>query len=203
MQRILTGFLLLALGSVWPAFAAPLPLYDLDPAHTRVTYRVSHLGFSMMPGTMHDIKGTVAFDPERVEESMLDVTINAKAITMNHGVLDEKLQGKEFFNTVQFPEITFKSTKVERKGTAKGTVTGNLTFLGVTKPVTLKVTFNKKAFSKYTGGDVVGFSASGKINRSDFGMKAYLPDVGDQVTLYIEAEAHVHKDEPTDNSRKN
>ncbi len=163
--------------------------YVFDSSHTRVQYRISHLGFSDMPGMFSNIKGTLNFDPTMPEQSTVEAVINASDVTMNNTVLDGKLKGKDFFNVAKFPTITFNSTNVIREGSAKGSVEGKVTFLGVTRPVTLDVTFNKKAFSKYAGSDVVGFTAYTKINRSDFGMKYLLPDVGDTVTIRIDVEA--------------
>ncbi len=184
MFRIIILFLSLSTAA-W----ANAPLYEIDPSHTRVLYGISHLGYSQMPGSFNDIKGTLRFDPERAETSEVDITINAKSVSMYHDVLDKKLLGKDFFNTDKFPKITFKSTEVKITDRDRGEVTGDLTFLGVTKPVTLKVKFNKKGFNEYAGAEMVGFSARGKIKRSDFGMDGYLPHIGDDVSLRIEVEA--------------
>jgi len=188
MFRYLVLFLVMSTA----AFAAA-PLYEIDPGHTRVLYRISHLGFSEMPGRFNDIKGTVHFDPADVSTAAVDITINAASVSMDHDVLDKKLLGKEFFNVEQYPTITFKSTAVEKTGEKRGTVTGDLTFLGVTKPVTLNVRFNKKGWNEYMGSEQVGFTAWGKIKRSDFGFTAYAEHLGDTVPLRIEVEAYAPK----------
>ena len=182
---------LLALLFTAPALAQQTPVYEIDPGHTRVAVTVNHLGFSKMPGFFYDVTGMLRFDPHDVGQSALDVKINAKAFTMGHLVLDKKLRGPEYFNTAQYPTIRFRATHVETTGMETGDVTGNLTFLGVTRPVTLHVRFNRKAWDQYTNADKVGFTAWGKINRSDFGMKTLLPDVGDEVKLRISVEAYV------------
>jgi polyisoprenoid-binding protein YceI len=181
-------------------FASPVraETYNLDAGHTRVQYRVNHLGFSDMPGIFNDIKGTLNFDPTNPEASTIDATINASSVTMNNTMLDGKIKGGDFFNVAKFPTITFKSTGVNREGSAKGSVEGKLTFLGVTRPVTLDVTFNKKAWDKYAGAEAVGFTAYAKIHRSDFGMKYLLPDVGDDVTIRIDVEALKAKSDGVD-----
>lgn len=180
---LMTTILMLA------APAAMAATYEVDPGHTRVIYHVKHLGFSNFYGHFNAITGMIDFDPEKPESGKVDITIDANSVSMDHDVLDEKLKGKEYFNTAKFPTITFKSTEVEKTGPASGHVTGNLTLLGVTKPVTLDVTFNNKAMNNYSKTMMVGFSATAKILRSDFGMKATLPAVGDEVILTIEAEA--------------
>lgn len=182
---ILTAFLAWGIAGM-PASAAD---YVIDPSHTRVEYRVSHLGFSFMPGRFSDVTGNIAFDPQKPEESQVNVLINALAVSMDDKTLDEKLKGPQFFNASKYPLIAFKSTEVKKNGINTGTMTGDVTLLGVTKPITLKVKFNKKGWNKYAGAEAVGFTAWGKLRRSDFGMKAYIPDVGDEVTLRIAVEA--------------
>ena len=185
------SFAVVALGAL--TFAALTPAhaetYVLESGHTRAEFRVSHLGFSEMPGMFSDIKGRLEFDPAKPEQGSIEATINANSVTMNHAVLDGKLKGKDFFNTAKYPTITFKSTDIDRDGSASGTIKGNLTMLGVTRPVTLDVTFSKKAWNKYAGAEAVGFTAFTKIHRSDFGMKYLLPDVGDDVTIRLDVEA--------------
>lgn len=190
MVRVLALFvMLLSFGA--PAFAQEIPTYEIDPGHTRVSFTINHLGYSMMPGFFNDITGVIRFDPKDVGQSRVDVKIKTDSITMGHAVLDKKLREPEYFNTKQYPIIRFRGTRIETTGMETGILTGNLTFLGVTRPVELKVRFNKKAWNSYMNTDVIGFSATGKINRSDFGMKTSLPDVGDEVKLRISVEAFV------------
>lgn len=176
-----------------PVLPAQATVYVIDPGHTRVGYAISHLGFSNFPGRFNAVNGTIEFNPDRIEKSNVDVTIDVKSVSMDHDVLDKKLLAKDFFNADKYPTITFKSFDTQKTGMDRGVVTGDLTFLGVTKPVTLKVKFNKKGWNSYMGTEMVGFSATGKIRRSDFGMKSYLPDIGDEVKLYIEVEAQKPK----------
>lgn len=173
------------------AHAQQVTRYEIDPAHTRVVFTVKHLGFSWMPGVFNDITGTLNFNPADVSQSALDVKINAKSVSMGHKVLDKKLQEPQYFDTARYPVIRFRATHIETTGLETGNVTGNLTFLGITKPVKLHVRFNRKAWNTFMNTDVVGFTAWGKINRSDFGMKTMLPDVGDEVKLRIAVEAFV------------
>lgn len=169
-----------------PAFAADR--YEFDKSHTNIVFFVSHLGFSNMVGTFTDYDGTFTFDPKKAETSSIDVKIKPAGVRTSSTGLDEHLQKPDYFNAAQFPEITFKSTAIKTTGEKTGEVTGNLTMLGVTKPVVLNVTFNKIDRHPYTQDLVAGFSASTTVKRSEFGMKGGLPMVGDDVKIVIETE---------------
>ena len=103
---------------------------------------------------------------------------------------DKKLStGKDWFNSEEYPEIRFESTKIEMTGEKEGKVTGDLTFLGVTKPFTLDVILNDAmAMHPYSKKAAMGFSAKGTLKRSDWGMSHYVPNIGDEVELLIEVE---------------
>jgi polyisoprenoid-binding protein YceI len=186
MQRFFTALSLVLL----LAPAAHAETYHIDKDHTRVIYFVKHLGFSNFMGHFNDISGDIDFKQSNPEASKINVTINAKSVSMDTKVLDEHLQGADYFNTDKFPTITFKSTAITKTGKDTGTMTGNVTLLGVTKPVTLEIKFNQEGFNGFAKAAAVGFSAKGKISRSDFGMKTLVPLVSDQVDLLIEVEAH-------------
>ncbi len=169
-----------------PAFA--LDHYELDKEHTTIMFFVSHLGFSDMVGNFTAYDGTFQFDPAKPEESTLDVTIKPSGIRTSSAALDKDLQGEKFFNTEKFPAIRFVGTAVTVTGADSGDVTGRLTLLGVTRPVILHVHFNKADYHPLTQDFVAGFHAEATLKRSDFGMNAYLPMVGDKVRVDIQAE---------------
>jgi len=104
--------------------------------------------------------------------------------------LNTELQGEKFFNVAKFPTMQFKSTKVTTTGKNTGDVTGDFTMLGVTKPVTLHVTYNKSGIHPYSNNYISGFTADAKLKRSDFGMTAFQGAVGDEVTIHIEVEGN-------------
>ena len=164
--------------------------YNLDKPHTQIIFSVNHLGFTNSYGKFTDYAGTLNFDEAQPEKSNVDVTIQTSSLNMDDEKWNEHLKSKDFFNVVQFPTMTFKSTKVEVTGDHTANVTGDLTLLGVTKPVTLVVTHNKTG--KHPMKDIMasGFSATGTLKRSDFGMGYGVPMVGDEVKLIIEAEAY-------------
>jgi polyisoprenoid-binding protein YceI len=163
--------------------------YKLDATHTHVLFLVDHLGFSKMIGLFTDTSGTLSFDPAHVESSKLSVVIKTSSLESQLAVRDADLKGADWFNVTEFPEIKFVGTKFAKKDDKSGTITGDLTLLGITKPATLEVTFNKAGVRPTDKADTAGFSARGSLKRSDFGLKTYLPYIGDQVDLIIETEA--------------
>ncbi len=165
-----------------------LAYYEFDKTHTEIMFFIDHLGYSKKIGKFNDYSGGYWFDPENVEQSKIDVRIRTASVDTNVKELDVKLAGKDNFNSADFPEATFVSTKIEKTGNNTGKVTGDLTLMGVTKPVTLDVTFNKAAPFPFGDKFVSGFSARGKIFRSAFNYTNMLPMIGDEVDLVIEVE---------------
>ncbi len=177
-----------AAGTLSPAFAAPVS-YKIDPAHTAVAFIVNHIGFSNVIGSFNTVGGDISFDKDAVEKSTVNITIDAASIDTNHAKRDEHLRSPDFFNAKEFPKLTFKSSKIEKTGDKTGKLHGDLTMLGVTKPVVLDVTFNKDGVSPASKLETAGFSARGTVKRTDFGMKYGAPAVGDDIQLLIEIEA--------------
>lgn len=184
-----------ALSFVSPARAADR--YAFDTSHTYLLFFIDHLGFSETVGQFRKYGGGFTFDEKAPETSTVDVTLYPASISTASSELDAKLQTDAFFNSAKFPEIRFVSTRVEKTGVSTGKVTGNLTMLGVTKPVTLDVMFNKAGVHPYSKANVAGFRATGRLKRSDFGMAAYLPMIGDEVTFRFEVEG-VRQDAPAE-----
>ncbi|RBP07282.1 polyisoprenoid-binding protein YceI [Roseiarcus fermentans] len=176
-----------ALGVSAPAFAGAD--YKIDPSHTHVLFMVDHLGFSKMIGLFGDTTGAVAFDPANPAASKLSVDIKTASLQSQFGPRDTDLKGADWFNVAEFPDMTFVGKTFKKTGDKSGELTGDLTLLGVTKPVTLEVAFNKAGVRPTDKADAVGFSARGSLNRSDFGLKTYIPYIGDKVDLIIESEA--------------
>lgn len=163
--------------------------YLFDPLHTEVHFSVDHLGFSNPMGRFDTVHGGFTFDAKHPEKSTVDVTIDTKGVDMGASdTWNTALKSESFFNVKKFPTMTFKSTKIRKTGAKTGTVTGDLTLLGVTKPVTLKVTYNRSGTHPYNRNFIAGFSATAKLKRSDFGMTYGIPGVGDVVTIMIQVE---------------
>ena len=168
------------------AFAADS--YTIDPAHTYPHFAISHLGFSTMHGRFNSTSGKIAMDRKGTGSSV-EVTIATASIDTGFQKRDDHLRSADFLNAAEFPEITYKSTKIVFSGESAATVEGNLTMAGVTKPVTLNVGHIKCAVNPQSKKDVCGFDATAKIKRSDFGVKYALPNVGDDMALTFEVEA--------------
>ena len=165
--------------------------FNIDPAHTTVAFLVNHLGYSNMLGRFNTVEGEFELNEGDPAASKVSVKIMTESVDTNHAKRDEHLRSPDFFNSAEFPEMTFVSTSIEKTGDNSGTVTGDLTLLGVTKAVTMDVEFNKKAehpLPQYNGILTAGFSARGKLKRSDYGMKYALGGIGDEIELIIEAE---------------
>lgn len=170
------------------ALAAP-ETYTLDPTHTYPHFAVSHLGFSTMLGRFDKTSGKLTLD-RAAKTGSVDVTIESASLSTGMQKRDDHLRSPDFFNTAEFPKITYKSTAVKFKGDAPATVEGNLTLLGVTKPVTLTITAFKCGANPMSQKAMCGIDATAQMKRSDFGMKYGLPNVGDDLKLTFEVEAH-------------
>jgi len=182
------------------ATRAPSGRYTADMAHTSVNFRVDHIGLSHFTARFTRAEAELLFDPANPSACSVRAVIDAASLQTNYpepAKLDFDAQVEhEFLDAARYPKITFASTRVERTGTNTARVTGDLTLHGVTRPVTLAVTFN----GGYPAGAMdpensrIGFSARGSLKRSDFGVTYGLPPagtnmgVGDEVEVVIEAE---------------
>lgn len=168
--------------------------YNLDAAHTAIVFRVNHLGFSNAFGRFTDFAGTLDFDGDWTT-GKVDLTIQTASIDTAAEKRDDHLRSPDFFNAAEFPTMQFVSTGVTKNGDNTGKLSGNLTLLGVTKAVTLDVTFNKVGphpDPRMAGIEVAGFSAQTTVKRSEFGMKTFLPGIGDDIKIWLEVEGQ-HK----------
>ena len=161
--------------------------YQVEPSHTRVLFAVSHMGFTTWYGDFTGVSGSLTLDSAKLADASFDITIPANSVSTTNTKLDGELNSPEWFDTAKYPTIEFKSEKVVRTGKNTALVTGELTFHGVTKPETLKVSFNASGINPLSKQYTIGFNASGEIKRSDFNQKTYVPLIGDDVTLTISA----------------
>jgi len=163
--------------------------YAADPAHTKVTWSVNHFGFSTYTGQFSQVAGTLKVDPKAVGTTSLDVTVQTTSIGTFNPALDTHLKSADFLDVGKFPTATFKATAVKATGERTADITGDLTLHGVTKPVVIHATFNRAGMNPVDrAGYRLGFAGKAVIKRSDFGIKTYVPAIGDDVTLDIEAE---------------
>lgn len=162
--------------------------FKLDKRHARIVFSTTHLGFSTYYGFFGDLDGKLDYDPASPAASALEIAVNLNGLVTNDSELDENLKAPDYFDVAKFPVATFRSTKIEVTGAADGKITGDLTLHGVTKPVVLDVTLNRGGKHPVTQEYVLGFNATGKLSRSDFGIRTLVPLVGDQVELTISCE---------------
>jgi polyisoprenoid-binding protein YceI len=171
---------------------APAGTYVLDNTHASVTWRVKHLGLSMYTGRFAKMDSSITLDPKTPTRSSVTVSIDPRSVRTDFPFPEkedfDKVVAERFLGAVAHPAITFTSTGLTATGATTGKLTGNLSFNGVTKPVILDVTLNGAMTHPFRKIPVIGFSARGKINRSDFGSKELLGPIGDEVELLIEAE---------------
>jgi polyisoprenoid-binding protein YceI len=194
MNSRLTGLVLAAsflAGSIYPAWAAK---FDIDPVHSGIAFYIDHLGFSRVIGVAREFSGSFDFDAAKPETSDLDVKVSVAAISTNNKQRDGDIQGADWFNATEFPDITFVGKEFKKSTDTTGKIMGDLTIAGVAKSTTLDVTFNKEGQNPWDKSHVVGFSATTTIKRSDFGMKAALGMIGDDVDLVIQVEGREPQD---------
>jgi polyisoprenoid-binding protein YceI len=192
MKRIARIAAVLALALPGLALGAT-STWQLDPAHTHAIFGVRHLVITTVKGEFGKTTGTLVLDEADVTKSKVEAAIDVTTLNTREPKRDEHLRSPDFFDVAKHPTMTFKSTKVEKAGEGKIKVTGDLTLRGVTKSVTLDVAGPTKEIKDPWGNAKRGVSATGKINRKDFGLnwsKAIEagPVVGDEVTIEIESE---------------
>jgi polyisoprenoid-binding protein YceI len=166
----------------------PAGAYVSDQAHTSVTAKIAHLGFSSYTLRFDKVEAHVSFDPAAPEISRVTVAIDPASVDTGSKSLDRQLAGKDWFDAKGFPKATFVSDRIDIGDGRNGTVSGLLTLHGVTKPVVLSATFNGVGADLIPFVTRLGFSASATIKRSEFGLTSFEGMVGDDVRLCIEIE---------------
>lgn len=189
LQKLLKGLAVLVCLLPMQFASAAVENYTFDTAHTYVLWHINHFGFSNPSGKWY-ANGTLAFDDAKPQDSKVTVKIDVASLDTGNPELDKHLKSANFFDVKQFPDATFVSNKVTKTGKNSAKVQGLLTLHGVTKPITLNILLNKTGENPITNKMTMGFSATGKLKRSDFGMNSFLPGLSDDVTLNIEAEAY-------------
>ena len=165
--------------------------FVLDESHVSVGFLAGHARFADVLGQFTDVSGGFVYDAEARRLVSGSVTVDAASVFTGHDDRDGHLRDGDFLAVDQHPVIRFEATGYEPSGEREGTLRGNLTMLGETRPIELDLTLNRRGPHPFGGADTLGGSARGAINRSDFGMDYALQGdlVGDQVELIIEFEA--------------
>ncbi|MEO0978874.1 MAG: YceI family protein [Pseudomonadota bacterium] len=190
MIRTLAGTAALALAAT-PALAEP-HRYELDPTHTTIAFMVDHIGYADTLGVFLEFEGGFTYDMDTQELSDVEITVQTASVQSFNEARDNHVRNKDFLDVEQFPVMTFTADGGTPASDTTGTVTGNLTLLGKTQPLTLDVTLKKAA--DYPFGHkrfTLGISARGTVERSAYGMNYAVDNgfVGDEVQLIIETEA--------------
>ena len=182
---------LVAVALTAPALAEP-HRYELDPEHTTVAFLIDHVGYAAVLGVFGEVEGGFVYDLDTQALSDLEVRVGTASLDTFHEARDAHVRGGDFLDTEAHPVMTFTAGGGTPSGEDAGTVTGDLTLLGETRPLTLDVTLNKAGEYPFGHGRfVLGITARGALDRSAFGMTYGVADglVGDEVRLIIETEA--------------
>jgi polyisoprenoid-binding protein YceI len=166
----------------------PAGSYVLDKKHASLTAKIVHMGFSHYTLRFNGLDGDFTYDPANWQATKVNFTVDPKSVDTNDPAFNKQIAG--YFEADKYPSITFVSTAVQGGADGKGTVTGDLTFHGVTKPVTLDVTFDGAGHGITPLGTRLGFSGSTQIKRSDFGLTNFVLNqyTSDEVDLIFEVE---------------
>jgi polyisoprenoid-binding protein YceI len=168
-----------------PSTPVPAGTYKMDSHHTLALFTIVHMGFSDFFGVIPNATGTLALDPANPAADQLDVTLPVSAISTTNAVLDAELKDPSWLDAAKYPTIHFVATKVTQTGAHTAHIDGNLTMHGVTRPIALDASFVGAGANPMSKAFTVGFSASGVIKRSDFGVTKYVPLISDDVRLTI------------------
>ncbi|MBB3954139.1 YceI family protein [Novosphingobium sediminicola] len=162
--------------------------YKVESHHTLAQFSVNHFGFNDFFGVIPDATGTLVLNPAQgLAGTSLDVSLPVDRISTTNAVLDGELKSADWLDAAKFPTIRFVSQKVEQTGPRTARITGTVTLHGVTKPMVLNATLGGSGVNPMTKAYTVGFSATGTIKRSDFGVTKYVPYVGDDLAISITA----------------
>jgi polyisoprenoid-binding protein YceI len=181
----------LSLAVSLPSIAAQK--YDIDTNHTYVTFTYNHLGFSNPVVHLEKFSGDFQLDTADLTKSSISVIFPLEGLHTGVAKLDDDLKSPNFFDAARYPEITFKSTKVEKIGTGALKVDGDLTVHGVTKPVVLNAKVNKIGDNPMGKGPSAGFEADATLKRTDFGVGKLVPNVSDEIRVHISLDSHLAK----------
>lgn len=178
----------LLLAALLPTAAWAADTYTVDSAHTFPNFTINHLGFSTMHGRFDKTSGTITLDRAH-KTGTVDIKIETGSISTGFAKRDADLRAPDFFDVAEFPTMTYKANHISFKGDKPAVVEGKLTLLGITKPVKLYINAFKCGVNPISKKQECGAGATAEIKRSDFGMKTFLPAIGDTIKMDFEIEA--------------
>ena len=171
--------------SAAPAFAQT---YNIEPGHTYPSFEADHMGISVWRGKFNKSSGKVVLD-RAAKTGTMEITIDINSINFGHEKMNEHAKSKDMFNAAQFPTAVYKGSSIKFDGDKPVSVQGELTMMGVTKPMALKINSFKCIMHPMLKKEVCGADASGMFDRSDFGLTYGLPRFAPEVKLAIQVEA--------------
>ncbi|WP_440904447.1 YceI family protein [Catenovulum sp. SX2] len=162
--------------------------FQLDTAHSSLVFKVKHMGLSYFVGRFNQFDANLAFDATKPEQAKLGAVVDMTSLDVVDDNFEETIKSDEWLDTEKFPKAYFETSSAKQINSETLIFNGNLTFLGVTKPVDVAVKFHGAGTNLLTYSYTIGFSAEMKFNRSDFGLDKYIPTVGDEILIEVEAE---------------
>lgn len=159
--------------------------YKVEPGHTQVVFSLLHFGFTNYSGLFSGASGSLTLDSAHPAASKLTISVPVSSVQTTSDRLTEELKGADWLDAGKYPTATFVSTQVTPDGKGGASITGNFTLHGVTRPLTLQAHYVGSGVNPMDKAYTVGFQATGVIKRSEFGVKTYVPMVGDDVTLTL------------------
>lgn len=185
MRELVIVMMLASVGNVSRAAGET---FGLEKTHVDLLFSINHAGFTEKHGSFRELDATLAYDANKPEKSSVTVAVKADSLDTGYPARDKDVKGEKFLDVAKYPEMRFVSTKVAIVAGGALRVEGMLTLHGVTKPLILSATLNKSAPNPFDKKPTLGFSAVGKLKRSDYGIISFLPMIGDVVTIRIDAE---------------
>jgi polyisoprenoid-binding protein YceI len=180
-KLILVPFLLVTI-------CASAQVYNIDPSHTYPSFEADHMGLSVWRGKFTKSSGKIVLDRQSKTGGSVEISIDASTVDFGHAKMNEKARGDEMFNVAKYPTVTFKSTALRFEGDKLVAVEGEMTMLGITKPLSLTLTHFKCLIHPLHKREVCGADAHGRFDRSDFGMNIGLPRFSPEIKLAIQVE---------------
>lgn len=171
------------------ASTASAQVYNIEPGHTYPSFEADHMGLSFWRGKFTKTSGKVVLDRGSPTGGSIEIVIDASTVDFGHAKMNEKARGEEMFNVAKYPTVTYRSKALKFQGDRLVGVDGEMTMLGITKPLALEITHFKCIIHPLLKREVCGADAHGRFDRSDFGMNIGLPRFSPEIKLAIQVEA--------------
>ena len=164
--------------------------WKADPAHTQVSFGITHLGISEVEGKFNKFDGSIVASKDDFSDAEYEISIEVASIDTGIEMRDDHLRSPDFFDAEKYPKMTFESSSSKKIGDDKYEVKGDLTFHGITKPVTLEVWYRGTIENPQNGSIISGFAISGEVKRSDYNLGPDFPEtvLSDKIVIDVDGE---------------